>query len=91
MGKINISLPDGLLEEIDKRAGDSGANRSAFMREAAKRYLCALDEEAEQAARSKRLGKAMTKMRSLAPLVGAPGSANVIRERRDSAPRWEKS
>lgn len=90
MSKINISLPDGMLEEIDRRAGSSGASRSGFIREAAAHYLTALDDEAARAARAERVGHALEKMRSLAPVVGAPGSAKVIREQRDAPPRWEK-
>jgi hypothetical protein len=90
VGKINISVPDGLLEEIDRRAGASGTTRSGFMQDAAAHYLTALDDEAASAARAKRLGKALEKMRSLAPVVGAPGSARVVRETRDAPPRWEK-
>jgi len=90
LGKINISLPDGLLEEIDRRAGAAGATRSGFLQDAAAHYLTALDEEAARAARAKRVGRALDKMRSLAPVVSAPGSAKVIREMRDAPPRWEK-
>lgn len=91
MGKINISLPDAMLEEIDRRAGSTGASRSGFIRDAAAHYLTALDDEAARAARADRVGKALAKMRSLAPVVGAPGSAKVIREQRDEPARWEKS
>ena len=90
MGKINISLPDGMLEEIDRRAGATGATRSGFIRDAAAHYLTALDSEAARSARAKRVGKALEKMRSLAPVVGAPGSAKVMREQRDAPPRWER-
>jgi len=91
MGKINISLPDGMLEEIDRRTGPTGTTRSGFIRDATAHYLTALDEAAARSARARRVGKALEKMRSLAPVVGAPGSAKVIREeQRDAAPRWEK-
>jgi len=36
---INISLPEGLLKEIDKRARRERRTRSEFFREAARRYL----------------------------------------------------
>ncbi|MFA5844565.1 MAG: type II toxin-antitoxin system HicB family antitoxin [Coriobacteriia bacterium] len=90
MGKINISLPDGMLEEIDRRASAAGATRSGFLQDAAGHYLTALDEEAACAARAKRVGHALQKMRSLAPVVGAPGSAKAIREIRDAPSRWEQ-
>lgn len=90
MGKVNISLPDGLLAEIDRRATAAGDSRSGFIREAAAHYLTALDSEAARAARVERVGGALAKMRSLAPIVGAPDSAKLIRESRDDAPRWER-
>jgi predicted transcriptional regulator len=90
MGKVNISLPDGLLNEIDRRADARGSTRSAFIRDAAAHYLTSLDEEAARAARARRVGKALEKMRTLAPVVGAPGSARVVREQRDAPPRWER-
>jgi hypothetical protein len=39
MAKILISLPDGLLVQIDREAHARGMNRSRFMREAALRQL----------------------------------------------------
>lgn len=90
MSKINISIPDGLLEEIDRRADQHGLSRSGFLREAAGRYISTLDEEAQVKAREKRLGRALEKMRSIAPALGAPDTARVIRELRDAQPRWEK-
>lgn len=90
MAKVNISLPDDLLSEVDSRAAEAGTTRSGFIREAATHYVTALDEEAARAARADRIGKAFEKMRSLAPLVGAPDAAACIREQRDAPPRWEK-
>ena len=90
MGKINISLPDGLLEEIDRRADAAGATRSGFLQDAAAHYLTALDKEAARSARERRMSRALEKMRSLAPVVGSPGSAKVLRETRDAPPRWER-
>lgn len=90
MAKINVSLPDGLLEEVDRRAEADGESRSAFIREATAHYLTSLDERAEAAARAERIGRAVRKMRSLAPSVGAPDSARVIREVRDAPARWEQ-
>ena len=88
MGKVNISLPDGLLEEIDRRADARETSRSGFIREATEHYLTALDEARAQAAREERVGAALAKMRRLAPVVGAPDAAKVIREQRSEAPRW---
>lgn len=39
MGKVLISIPEGLLAEIDREASARGASRSAFIQEAARREL----------------------------------------------------
>jgi metal-responsive CopG/Arc/MetJ family transcriptional regulator len=91
MSKINISVPDEVLDEIDRRARSAGTTRSGFLRDAAAHYMTALDEKAAAEERSKRVLTALDKMRSLAPSVGAPGSGTVIRELRDAAPRWDKT
>lgn len=90
MPKINISMPDEVIEEIDRRAEAAGTTRSGFLRDAAAHYGAQLDEAAAARARSQRVLHALEKMRSLAPAVGAPGSDKVIRELRDAPPRWEK-
>jgi len=90
MGKVNISLPDALLEEVDDRAKASRTTRSGFLQEAAAHYLAALDEESAREARAKRRTEALNKMRSIAPAVGAPDAAKTIRELRDAAPRWDE-
>ena len=46
-----------------------------------------LENEAAQAARAERLGRALDKMRSLAPAVGAPDAGKAIRELRDEPSR----
>jgi metal-responsive CopG/Arc/MetJ family transcriptional regulator len=90
MSKINISLPDELLVEIDGRAAAANVTRSAFVREATASYIASLDEKSEDEERTRRVRRALDKMRSVAPSVGSPDSAKVIRELRDAAPRWER-
>lgn len=90
MSKINISVPDGILDEIDRRVESTGTTRSGFLRDAAAHYMTALDEQTAAAERTARVMRALDKMRSLASSVGAPGAATVIRDLRDAAPRWEK-
>ncbi len=46
-----------------------------------------LENEAAQAARAERLGRALDKMRSLAPAVGAPDTGKAIRELRNEPSR----
>lgn len=37
--KVMVSIPDDLLERIDREAGERGTTRSAFLQEAARREL----------------------------------------------------
>jgi metal-responsive CopG/Arc/MetJ family transcriptional regulator len=90
MAKTNISMPDGMLEDVDRRATDAGVTRSGFIQEAIAHYATALDTEQARAERSERIGKAIELARSLASKVGAPDSAKLIREIRDEPPRWMK-
>ena len=39
MAKVLISIPDDLLERIDREAGARGSNRSRFLQDAARREL----------------------------------------------------
>lgn len=89
MAKTNISMPDGLLEEIDRRAAEAGTTRSGFIQEAASRYLTALDEESARQARAHRLGQAYEKMRKVAERMppNTDGTA-LIRRFRDQHDHW---
>lgn len=89
MAKVNISLPDGLLDEVDRRADAADTTRSAFMQEAAARYIASLDHEAERAARSERIGAAIAKMRAISSRIppGADGN-EIIRRFRDVPEPW---
>ena len=89
MAKVNISLPDGLLDEVDRRAGAADTTRSAFIQEAAARYIASLDRETEYAARSERIGAAIAKMRAVSGRVppGASGSGGRL-PRAGSSRRW---
>lgn len=54
MAKVNVYIPDGLLEEIDASAEARGLSRSAFVQEAAAGYLTG--ERDQQLTRSHREG-----------------------------------
>jgi metal-responsive CopG/Arc/MetJ family transcriptional regulator len=42
--KVNVSMPEEILEKLDKAAADANTSRSAFLTEAVKRFL---EEKAE--------------------------------------------
>lgn len=54
MAKVNVYIPDALLEEIDASATAHGVSRSAFVQEAATQYLVV--ERDEHLLRARRVG-----------------------------------
>lgn len=89
MAKPTISIPDGMLEDVDRRAAEAGVSRSAFIQEAIARYGESLDTVQERDARAERIGRAMRKMREVADKMppGVDGTT-IIRHFRDAPPRW---
>lgn len=87
MAKVNISLPDGLLEEIDAAAAEAGTSRSGFLQEAGACYLARLEEERAARERSERIGAAIEKMREVAEQIGEFDGTVAIREDRDRGHR----
>ena len=51
MAKVNVSLPDELLDDLDALTSELGSSRSGLVREATARYVAEL--RAEQAARER--------------------------------------
>jgi metal-responsive CopG/Arc/MetJ family transcriptional regulator len=45
MPKVNISLPDDVLRELDKAAREANTSRSAFLAQAVKHLIEELEEE----------------------------------------------
>lgn len=89
MGKANISFPEGMLEEVDRRAAAAGITRSAFVQEATGRYLAELQYDAEREARAKRIERAIAGMREIgASLPPGPDGVTLIRQMRDEVPEW---
>ncbi len=89
MAKTTISIPDGLLAEIDKRTEEYGMTRSGFVQEATAHYITALDEEKSLDEHKKRVQMAIDGMREFAKTMppGVDGTA-IIRKFRDAPPRW---
>lgn len=76
MAKVLISLPDELLERIDREAERQRSSRSAFLREAARRELGWPDPVALDAA----LGRGRAALAS----AGEFESSELIRGERDT-------
>ena len=78
MPKVNVSLPDDVLRELDKAAHESHASRSAFLAQAVQHYL----EEQEEAKQRERGRKAAEVIDRFREQFGAwDGTAEVLRWR----------
>ena len=89
MAKTNISMPDGMLEDVDRRAAEAGVTRSGFVQDAIAHYTTSLDTEKARQERSERIGKAIEMMRSVAAKMPPDfDGAAIIRQVRDAPPRW---
>ena len=88
MAKINISLPDGLLDDIDELAAELDRSRSGFVAEASARYVAEIQAERAERERREQIGEAMKGMREIAKHM-PPGrdTTELIREDRDSGHR----
>lgn len=75
MAKVMVSMPDDLLERIDREARRQGETRSAFLRESALRRLGKPDPEEFE--------RTMARMRAIGDTMGPFESGDVIRADRD--------
>ena len=92
MTKLNISMPQELLEEIDAEASVLGLTRSGLIQEASARYVVSArqDREAEvrrlrveeAAARMRRIGVEFGPTRDTAKLVAEARAAEETRHER---------
>lgn len=76
MAKVLISMPDELLERVDREADRRGATRSGFLQKAAQRELGWPDPAA--------LDSALERGRAALLGAGAFESAELIRGERDA-------
>jgi hypothetical protein len=76
MGKVLISIPDALLEEIDREASARGASRSGFLQDAARRELARPSRA--------RIEAALERGRRTLRGVGDFEAADLIRSERDA-------
>ena len=89
MGKANISFPEGMLEEIDRRADAAGTTRSGFVQEATAHYIAQLDHDVERDARRQRIESAATRMAEIGKrMPPGPDGVTLIRQMRDAVPEW---
>lgn len=83
MAKVNVSLPDKLLYDIDGLAGRRKISRSGFVQEATARYVAELEAEEAQRLRQRQIEAAMQKMRKVGETVGSFDGTTQIRKDRE--------
>lgn len=78
VAKINVSLPEDVLAELDVAGREAHASRSAFLLQAIRRFL---EEKAEERKREKRRQAAATMDRLREEFGDWDGTAEIIRWR----------
>lgn len=87
--KVNISLPEGLVSEIDEVAGELGMTRSGFVAEAATRYVADVKNLSAAEQRSKDIKRALATWRRIgAKLPPGAGDEMIAQMRRDRDRGW---
>lgn len=87
MAKINISLPDGLLDDVDELAAWLKRSRSGLIQEATAEYVAHLREELAAEQRRSDINKAIKGMAKLAEELPAFDGTAAIRKDRDRGHR----
>ena len=76
--KVNVSLPEDVLRDLDQAAREAQVSRSAFLVQAVKRYL---EEREEERVRQERLDAAQA-IREVAEQAGPwDGTAEILKWR----------
>ena len=84
MAKINVSIPDELLAEVDEIVREFERSRSGLVQEATAQYVARRREEKADEQRRADIEGAMAGMRELSKKVGSFDSTAFIRADRDS-------
>jgi metal-responsive CopG/Arc/MetJ family transcriptional regulator len=84
MPKVNVSLSDDLLRDVDALASELNRSRSGLVQEAAARYVATVRAEQAEAQRRAGIQSAIADVRELSAKIGAFDSTAKIRADRDS-------
>jgi metal-responsive CopG/Arc/MetJ family transcriptional regulator len=83
--KLNISMPQELLAEIDAEASELGLTRSGLIQEASARYVASARGNREAERRRIRIESAAARMRAIGERCGLSGdTAELVAEVRAS-------
>ena len=83
MGKVLVSMPDDLLEEVDREAAARGTSRSGLLQQAVRREL----EHSSKVV----IEEALSRGRQVLSIAGAFESADLIRRERQSRDAADRS
>lgn len=83
MAKVNISLPDDLLEQVDALAEQLQLSRSGLIQEASARYVTQALEERARTERAESIRWATAQARDLSRRIPAFDSTAAIRADRE--------
>ncbi|WP_454062251.1 ribbon-helix-helix domain-containing protein [Candidatus Nitrospira salsa] len=83
MARVNVIIPDQILNDLDRAAAEESMSRSGLLQAATQRYLEERRLEKETAARKKKMEQAALKMDHLAKKFGKWDGVGTIREFRD--------
>lgn len=84
MSKVNISISNEILEEIDKIKKEKGITRSEFLRKAFKTYLEVLTEEKKKEKKRKGIEKAIQLQDEVREAIGKWDSLEELRKWREA-------
>ena len=87
MAKVNVSLPDGLLDDLDELAAQLKRSRSGIVQEATALYVARMREEREEAERRESIRGAIKGMAKLATELEPFDAAATVRADRDRGGR----
>jgi metal-responsive CopG/Arc/MetJ family transcriptional regulator len=85
--RINITIPEENLKEIDQFCIEEGMSKSQLIREAAVKYIANVKEQKEIEKRKQEIESAikmMDELRKKAKFINNKTAAEMIRELRDS-------
>lgn len=83
MARVNVIIPDRLLETLDKAASEDKLSRSGLIQEATRRYLEDRRLEQEALDRKRKMDRAASKMDRLAKKFGKWNGVKIVRQFRD--------
>lgn len=84
MSKVNISISDEILDEIDKIKKEEGTTRSELLRKAFKTYLDVLREKKKEEKKRKGIEKAIQLQDEIRKAIGKWDSIEDLRRWREA-------